>query len=308
VGCGRVAERCYAPALANLPGVELAAVVDPRRERRDVVAGAMPRAHAVARFDAVPAMLAAEPGLDAVIVATPVESHIAVAELAASAGLPALVEKPPAADARGAERLAELTPAPRIGFNRRFDQGLELRDEVPSEGDLVMTLAISYRRRSWSPVCEAPDALLDLGGHLVDLALFLADAEPVAVLDARLSADNAAIELETTRGMTRIECESQGRYRELVEIRTADGAAAARSLRGGVARGLVDRARRTEHPLARSIALQVAAFASALRGHSAAPLASADDGAVAMRVLDAARSASEAGAPVPVEVPGAVPA
>jgi predicted dehydrogenase len=306
-GCGRIAEHGYLPALAAEPRVELVAVADPRPERRELVAGLNRGDGEVMVFGAPEAMLEAADA-DGVIVATPAESHVEVAERAAALGVPALVEKPPAANAEEALRVAELTPAPRIGFNRRFDQGLELRGEVPAEGRLDMTLAISYRRRSWSPVCEPPDALLDLGAHLVDLALFLADAEPLAVLDARLSADDAAIELETTRGIARIECETQSRYRELVEVRTADGALAARSVRGGVARGLVERARRTEHPLARSISLQVAAFAAALRGESAGPLASADDGAVAMRVLDAVRRASDAGTPVPVETPGAVPA
>jgi predicted dehydrogenase len=303
-GCGRIAEHGYLPALAALPRVELAAVADPSPERRRLLAAA---AGDVMTFATPEAMLEAVDA-DGLIVATPPESHLAVAGFAAALGVPALVEKPPAAALQDALRLAEMTPSCWIGFNRRFDQGLELRDRIPPQDRLDISMTLSYRRRSWDPVCEAPDALLDLGAHLVDLALFLADAEPQAVLDARLSADHAAIELETTRGIARIECETQSRYRELVEVRPAAGSLAARSVRGGVARGLVERARRAEHPLARSIALQVEAFASALRGDPGGVLATAEDGAVAMLVLDAARRADAAGSPVPVDALHAVAA
>ena len=39
IGCGRLAELGYAPAIARLGEVELVAVADPDRERRDAVGG-----------------------------------------------------------------------------------------------------------------------------------------------------------------------------------------------------------------------------------------------------------------------------
>ena len=121
VGCGRLAELGYAPASRAASGVEIVAVADPDRERRGIVASKL-GGSGHARLGE---MLASTP-LDGIIVCTPPELHEEAATTAAEWGLTALVEKPPAADAAGALRLAALTPAPWIAFNRRFDQGLAL--------------------------------------------------------------------------------------------------------------------------------------------------------------------------------------
>jgi myo-inositol 2-dehydrogenase/D-chiro-inositol 1-dehydrogenase len=304
-GCGRIAEVGYLPALAALPDAELVGIADPSPARRSVVARAA--SDGVAAHDSVDAMLEAG-GVDGLIVATPADTHVPIAELAAAAGIPALVEKPPASNGAAARRLAEQRPTPWIGFNRRFDQGLELRERIPADGRLDVTAGLSYRRRSWRPVCDPPDALLDLGAHVVDLSLFLCDAAPLAVRSAALSAERAELELETSRGLARLECETGGRHREIVEVRGADGALVARSVRGGLARGIVQRARGADHPLVRSLAGQVESFASTLRGGAAGPLATARDGLTAMRVLDAAREADAAGAPVRLGRPEPLPA
>src|SRR5207248_3840374 len=160
VGCGRIAERGWVPALERSAAARLAAVADLDPARCVAVAPGVPA------YEDAEALVSAG-GIDAVVVATPVGAHLADAR--AAAGLPALVEKPPARDAAEARLLAGLDPPPRIGFNRRFDPALRR-----PEGRLDLRLVLHYRRASWRPLQVRDEALLDLGPHAVDLARWLA--------------------------------------------------------------------------------------------------------------------------------------
>ena len=123
VGCGRLAELGYVPAFSRAEEVVLAAVADPVAGRRDRIAGmaaargVRPTSHAGA------GELLAASDVEALVIASPPVEHLRQAQLAAGAGLPTLVEKPPALAGAGAEQLAALRPAPWIGFNRRFQHG-----------------------------------------------------------------------------------------------------------------------------------------------------------------------------------------
>ena len=288
VGCGRLAELGYVPAAQAAPGVEIVAVADPDRTRRGIVAGKL----GVSGHARLGELLAATP-LDGLVICTPAEQHEEVAMLAAQAGLTALVEKPPAPDAAGALRIAALAPAPWIAFNRRFDQGLQLLRSVPPGGDLTMRMVLHYRRNSWRPVARGDDALLDLGPHLIDLALFLTGSLPVAVR-ANATRERAGLVLATTRSEVQIECATDRPHHELVEIRSADGRLAGRAVSAGRARGAVARLTKA-HPLVRSLRLQLEAYARALRGADPGALATAPEGAAVMRVLDAARRSDAIG-------------
>ncbi len=289
VGCGRLAEIGYVAAARAAPGVEFVAVADPDRTRRGIVAGKL-GATGHAR---VGELLAAGP-LDGLVVCTPAEQHEEVAALAAQAGLAALVEKPPAPDAHGALQLAALRPAPWIAFNRRFDQGLQLIRRVPPGGDLTMKMVLHYRRDSWRPVARGDDALLDLGPHLVDLALYLTGSLPIAVR-ANATRERAGLVLATTRAEVQIECATNRPHHELVEVRGPGGRLAGRTVTAGRARGALARLTPGSHPLVRSLTLQLEAYARALRGADPGALASAAEGAAVMRVLDAARRSDAIG-------------
>lgn len=290
VGCGRLAELGYAAAARAAAGVEIVAVADPDRARRGLVAERL-GASAHARLDE----LLTATAVDGIVVCTTPEHHAAAAAVAAQADIPALVEKPPAPDAEGARWLAALVPAPWIGFNRRFDQGLELAGRVPAGGELELRMVLNYRRKSWRPVTGGDDALLDLAPHLVDLALHLTRSLPVAIR-AHATREHAGIELATSRGRVRIECATDRPHHELVEIVDAGGRRIARAERGGRARAIAARVRPGAHPLVRSLTAQLEAFGAALRGEDPGPLATAAEGAAVMLVLDAARRSDADGA------------
>jgi len=296
IGCGRLAERGYAPAARAVAGVEIVAVSDPERSRRGLLAKST---GASAHAD-LTAMLAAGP-LDGVLICSSPEHHEEAATAVAAAGITALVEKPPAPDSAGALRMAALTPLPWIGFNRRFDQGLKLAGRVPDFGDLQLRLVLEYRRKSWRPIARGDDALLDLAPHMVDLALMLTGALPLAVR-AQTERDRAGMELATSRARVRIECATNRPHRELVEIRDVVGHRVARAVRGGRMRAVTGRLLPGAHPLVRSLARQLDAYARALRGEDPGPLATAAEGAATMCVLDAARrSDALGGETMPVE-------
>ena len=296
VGCGRLAEIGYVPAAHAAGGVEIVAVTDPDRSRRGLVAGKL-GASAHARLSE----LLAATTLDGIVICSPAEEHEAAAAAAAQAGLVALVEKPPAPDAGGSLRIAALGPAPWIAFNRRFDQGLELEQRVPPEGDLELNMVLHYRRKSWRPVARGDDALLDLGPHAIDLALFLTRSLPLAVR-AHCTREHAGLVLGTTRAEVKIECATNRPHQEVVEVRRAGGRRVARAERGGRVSGVLARVRPRAHPLVRSLTLQLEAYGRALRGEDPGPLATAGEGAAVMRVLDAARRSDAVGGDaVPVE-------
>jgi predicted dehydrogenase len=161
-------------------------------------------------------------------------------------------------------------------------------------------MVLHYRRASWRPVARGDDALLDLAPHLVDLALHLTVAIPLAVR-AQTARERAGIELATSRGRVRIECATDRPHREVVELLDAGGRRVVRSERGGRARGLAARVMPGAHPLARSLTAQLEAFAAALRGDDTGPLATAGEGAAVMRVLDAARRSDATGETVAIE-------
>lgn len=289
VGCGRLAELGYARAAQAAAGVEIVAVADPDRARRGLLAGKL-GASAHAGLDQ---LVGAGP-LDGIVICTPPEDHEQTAVGAARAGLRALVEKPPAPDAAGALRIAALRPAPWLGFNRRFDQGLALEHQLPPDGDLSLNMVLHYRRKSWRPVARGDDAMLDLAPHLIDLALFLTASLPLAVR-ATSTRERAGLVLATTRAEAKIECATNMAHHELVEIRGADGRRLGRAERGGRLSGILGRVTPRAHPLVRSLTLQLEAYGRALRGADRGPLATAGEGAAVMRVLDAARRSDAIG-------------
>ena len=300
-GCGRIVERGYLAAIGALPEVRIVAVADPDSERTGHVA----RTVGGAVF-ADAAELIAAGGLDAMLVAVPAQDHLAVAGLAAEAGLPCLVEKPPAPDLAGATALSALDPTPSIGFNRRFLQGLELSPSIPAQGWLELELELRFRRAGWGAHLSQDEALLDAGTHLIDLAAFLAGAAPIAVRAASVEPERAELELELGRGRARIRCATDRPYAERVEVRDRSGRPIAGSRLGRIS-AAKGRLRGGGDPLVLSLRRQLQQFAARVRGEQAEEIAGADAGVAAMSVVEAARrSAQLGGAEVTVAIPTAV--
>ncbi len=290
-GCGRISQVGYAAAVRHVPGVELCALADPDRERRELLAAAT---GGPPTFDTV-AELLDRTRPDAIVIASPPHHHVEQAQLAAAAGVSVLVEKPPGRDAAEAEELAALEPPVYVGFNRRFSHLAAVAARVPAECELDLTLRLSYRRASWRAHQVRDDALGDLGPHLADLAACLLGGELRSARASAIAPERARLELTGARGSARSECRTDAAWAERVEVRRPSGELRARSVHGGAARATVARLRRQEHPLVDSLTRQLRALAGSLRGEGGGGIATARDGVVAMRALDAARASARSG-------------
>jgi myo-inositol 2-dehydrogenase/D-chiro-inositol 1-dehydrogenase len=289
IGCGRIAERGYLPALRDAQGVRLAAVADPVSMRCARIAPGVPSYASAAE-------LLEAGAADALVLATPVAAHLSDARLASESDIPTLVEKPPARDAGEAAQLASLSPPPWIGFNRRFDPELAaIRTALETTDErFELSLLICTRKSSWQSYDVDDDVLLDLGPHVVDLALWISGTEATAVSGSS-DRQRATFELELgDRGVARIECVANRPYRERIVVRSG-GEPIARYERGGLLQGAraILGGSAVESPLVPSLTRQLESFARAVRGSVEPALGSAADGVRVMRVLDAARPRAE---------------
>lgn len=316
-GCGRIAELGYLPAALATPGVEIVAFADPDPERLDRCRELWERGGEKTSTYPDPLPMLERESLDLLVVTAPAGVHLPITEAAAAAGVRSLVEKPPALDLAGAQRLAALDPEPLVAFNRRFLQGTELRAAIPEDGWLELDLELRFRRTAWGAHEARDEALLDAGVHLIDLACHLSGAEPISVRRARIGFEQANFELELSRGRARIRCATDRRYRERVEVRDRGGKLLGRSVHGQV-RGRLAALAGAPHPLVLSLRRQLEALREAEPANPAfvlsggiprkgrTPIATARDGTSAMAVVEAAReSAAMDGAEVtiaPLEV------
>lgn len=315
IGCGRAAERIYLPAFGRVTTARLAAVADPSPERRDLV-GAVMDAPA---FASAEEMLAAC-DLEAVIVATPPETHVELAAAALKRSLAVLVEKPLAPDMDDARRLAETAARVdrpvMVGFNRRRLAAAErLRALLASldGGSVRIESEFHALPTVWDPVSGVRDPLDDLASHHLDLFRFLTGSEIESVDARRLERGGIALRLEMGSG-ARCLCEvSQGAAsREQVTVFVEDEAGDAGSPKwclrtgadrltpaGGTGRLLLDRGTRLlrriqgrPDPMARSFAMQLEIFVACAIG-VAAPSPGVEDGVAVVRAVEAARARLE---------------
>jgi predicted dehydrogenase len=324
-GCGRISERGYIPAALAAEGVTIAGFADPDPDRLDLCRHLWEQEGGgqASACTSAGELLRNEP-IDLLVVAAPASHHLALAEVAATAGVPSLVEKPPATDLDEARALAALNPQPRLAFNRRFLQGIELRDSIPAEGWLELDLELRFRRDAWGAHEARDEALLDAGLHLIDLACHLTDSAPIAVRHAEIEHERATLELELARGRARISCATDRSHREVMTIRDRSGKTLGRAAWGGIQARLGGLLRKPDS-LVLSLQRQLQALrAQAPEPHQPLPaevevggvrgtpratsLATAADGIAAMAVVEAARRSARLGGAEVTVAPAGAPA
>lgn len=175
IGCGDVTEVKSGPAFARADGSELVAVM----RRTPHLAEDYARRHGVPRWYADAEALVADPGVDAVYVATPPDTHAAYTRLAASHGKPVYVEKPMALD--HAECLAMIDACRSAGvplftayYRRALPRFLHVKALV-DRGAIGTVRAVSIelvRRHTLAPGARPwrVDPTVAGGGLFVDLA------------------------------------------------------------------------------------------------------------------------------------------
>ena len=163
IGAGRMGAR-HALTVRAIDGAELVAIADPSRLARE---RALSGARALETADWRD-LVGAPRDLDAVIVATPSETHAEIAVAALEAGLHVLVEKPIATTVPDALRMIgaarESGRTLMVGHLERFNPAVRKVRHLVEEGRLGRIFRISARR-----VGPQPRRVLDVG-VAIDLA------------------------------------------------------------------------------------------------------------------------------------------
>jgi predicted dehydrogenase len=163
---------------AALPGAELRWCCD---EDPAVRARLAPR-HPGTRFTGDLDDLLADDGLDAVVLATPVPTHAALAVRVLDAGKHCFVEKPLAQSVPDAERACEAARASgrvlMVGHLLQYHPGVGKLKEIADSGELGDIHYIYGNRLNLGQLRAEENALWSLGAHDVSVLLHLADEEP----------------------------------------------------------------------------------------------------------------------------------
>lgn len=184
MGTGRMAH-VYGPKINAHPGLRLEVMYNPRSssaQKAAVQFGGRP-------IDDLDAVLA-DQGVDAVVIATPTDTHVDYIERAARAGKPIYCEKPLDQSLERVDRAIatlENHPVPfMLGFNRRFDpDNFALRSSV-EDGDIGrLNMLMSWSREPNPPPIEyvrsSGGYFIDATIHDIDLLCWIARERPVEV-------------------------------------------------------------------------------------------------------------------------------
>jgi predicted dehydrogenase len=161
---------------------ELAWICDLAPELVEKYAARYPQARASTSFD----QLLADPGLDAVVIATPVPTHYELAKAALEAGKHVLVEKPPAMRAAQMDELVRIAADGDLvlmpGHLLLYHPGVQKLKELIDAGELGEVLCVYGNRQNLGIVRTNENALWSLGVHDLSVILYLLDEEPVEAL------------------------------------------------------------------------------------------------------------------------------
>jgi predicted dehydrogenase len=157
---------------------ELTWLCDLDEQQLGSMAARYPNARATTSFDE----LLADDELDAVVIATPVPTHYALAKQALEAGKHVFVEKPPAMRAVEMDELVALAVEhDRVlmpGHLLLYHPGVLKVKELIEQGELGEVLCVYGNRVNLGIVRSNENALWSLGVHDLSVILYLLDEDP----------------------------------------------------------------------------------------------------------------------------------
>ncbi len=189
----------HARALSRLPEAELVGIYDTDGEKAGEIAGRY-GTRAFARADE----LLAE--AEAVVVATPTNTHLEVCTDVLEKGLHLLVEKPLAHDMASAEEIVRLADEKgvtlAVGYVERFNPGLVAASEYIKNPMYIEAMRLA----PYNPRGTDVDVITDLMVHDIDIVIRYIKEEPerltcigVPVLTSDIDIANARIEFPSGR-------------------------------------------------------------------------------------------------------------
>ena len=184
IGLGWFGE-VHADALAQMPGIELAALSTRRPERLAEIAD---RHHVERRYTDYRELLD-DPSVDVVSITTHIDDHRDIAIDALRAGKHVFLEKPMASNVEDCDAIIEAVEKGRglfmVGHICRFDPRVTLAKQAIEEGRVGKIISM-HARRNLSKVIgrmvlDKISALMGDGIHDADLMLWFSQAKPVSV-------------------------------------------------------------------------------------------------------------------------------
>jgi scyllo-inositol 2-dehydrogenase (NADP+) len=175
-GFGLAGRVFHAPLIAATEGLSIARILTTDPERRATAESLYPDAMIVGSLEEL------WDDIDVLVVATTNDAHVALASETLDRGLAAVVDKPLAIDAAGAEELVARGGRLTVYQNRRWDGDFRTVQTAAQSGELGPLIRFESRFDRFVPVVrgerwrELDDPalggglLLDIGSHLVDQA------------------------------------------------------------------------------------------------------------------------------------------
>jgi myo-inositol 2-dehydrogenase/D-chiro-inositol 1-dehydrogenase len=177
LGAGRMGQT-HLRNLSGLPDVKVVVVADPKLAAAEEAQALCGAEHALAD----PEQAIHYPGVDAVVIVTPTDTHAGLIELAANARKAIFSEKPIALDLEQTARVVGIVNGKgvplQLGFMRRFDPGYAVAKQKINAGELGRVETFRALSRDTYPpglkFLKASGGLfLDMAVHDFDLARFL---------------------------------------------------------------------------------------------------------------------------------------
>jgi predicted dehydrogenase len=167
---------------STVNGCRVRYVVDPSAERRAFVETNFPQVKAVASVHAV----LEDPAVNAIVIATPAETHFHLAKQALMAGKHVFVEKPLATKCSEVDELANLATSRglvlMVGHTFIYNAAVRYVKSLIDNGDLGEIRYIYSQRLNLGRIRSDIDALWNFGPHDISIIQYwLGDLEPVSV-------------------------------------------------------------------------------------------------------------------------------
>ncbi len=321
IGLGAVGKIHVANVIAH-GEAELSAICDSRREAVKAISektGARPTSHVAELLDARP---------DAVIISSSTSSHGEVVGECVKAGVPFLCEKPLAQDVRTAEDIAAAVKANGLvaatALNRRFHPQYSAMRDAALAGEIGQCELLCFTSRSAAPPTvefsrTSGGLFAEKGSHFYDLARWISGEEPeeLTAMGAVLvdpgfkdigESDTAIVSMRMRNGaLCRFDFSWRAAYGqdERIEIHGSHGLLTSYQDPVGTIVHALGRSVRTgtrlatwQERFAESYKAELDAFLSVLvSGREHSVLATLNDGLMAQRIGEAARTSVSNRAP-----------
>lgn len=318
LGAGRIG-KVHAATIANSGRAKVAYVADAMAEAATALAGSVG-----AKVASVDEIIAAG-DVDAILIATPTDTHADLIEQAARAKKAILCEKPVSLSVERIEACLPVVKAAgvplMIGFNRRFDPNFaslrhRLREGEVGEVEMVTIISRDPAPPPVSYIERSGGLYRDMMIHDFDMARFLLGEEPVVVhalgsvltdpaIKATGDVDTAAVQMITASGKIAVITNSRRAsygYDQRIEVHGSKGMLRAGNVHMTTVEAATAQGFKADVIQNFFIDRYVAAYASEVNSFidavlkGTAPSPSGEDGLMAQRLAEAATKSSQTGA------------